>query len=271
MKATEQLEEAPLEPQSTRRHLAVLAALAKMVLGAAAVVAMAGASGWGAYQLALTSPRFGIARFEVSGARRATAEQLAAIAGLSVGDNLLSIDLQEAQRRLLADPWIAAASVSRTLPSTVEIDVVEYRAAALTSLSDTLFLLDADGQPFKRWEGGDPFDLPVVTGVSSEDLARDREGACETLAKALQILQLYGRLPVSHELAPQELHVAEDGSASLSVGARGISLHLGTGDMSKKMLMVADILTTFERKHQLPGVVFLDNALHPQRVVVRMR
>jgi hypothetical protein len=35
--------------------------------------------------------------------------------------------------------------------------------------------------------------------------------------------------------------------------------------------MVAEVLRTFENKRELPGVVFLDNALHPERVVVRMR
>jgi hypothetical protein len=31
------------------------------------------------------------------------------------------------------------------------------------------------------------------------------------------------------------------------------------------------VLRTFENQRELPGVVFLDNALHPERVVVRMR
>jgi hypothetical protein len=35
--------------------------------------------------------------------------------------------------------------------------------------------------------------------------------------------------------------------------------------------MVAEVLRTFEHKKELPGVVFLDNALHPERVVVRLR
>ena len=55
------------------------------------------------------------------------------------------------------------------------------------------------------------------------------------------------------------------------VGTRGVSLHLGQGPWPKKLLMVAEVLRQFERQKELPGVVFLDNELHPERDVVRMR
>jgi hypothetical protein len=67
------------------------------------------------------------------------------------------------------------------------------------------------------------------------------------------------------------VNLSPDGSVVLSVGARGISLHLGQGPWPRKMLMVADVMRTFETEGELPGVVFLDNTLHPDRVVVRMR
>jgi len=35
--------------------------------------------------------------------------------------------------------------------------------------------------------------------------------------------------------------------------------------------MVAEVLRKWGSERELPGVVFLDNAFHPERVVVRMR
>ena len=142
---------------------------------------------------------------------------------------------------------------------------------ALASLDGTLFLVEASGDPFKAWQEGDVDDLPVLTGVTLEALAKDRPGAVARLATGLSVLSHYERLPVSKQHRAQEVNLPPDGSVVLTVGTRGVSLHLGQGPWPKKMLMVAEVLRTFEKKRELPGVVFLDNALHPERVVVRMR
>ena len=107
--------------------------------------------------------------------------------------------------------------------------------------------------------------------MTLEALAKDRPGAVARLATGLSVLSHYERLPVSQQQRAQEVHLAPDGAVVLTVGARGISLHLGQGPWPKKMLMVAEVMRTFENQRELPGVVFLDNALHPERVVVRMR
>ena len=51
--------------------------------------------------------------------------------------------------------------MSRKLPDTVSIEVVEREAAALVSIGGDLYLVTRDGDLFKKPEPGDPFDLPV--------------------------------------------------------------------------------------------------------------
>jgi cell division protein FtsQ len=91
------------------------------------------------------------------------------------------------------------------------------------------------------------------------------------LATGLTVLDHYLRLPASRVHRAQEVHLNPDGAVVLVVGTSGISLHLGHGPWPKKLLMVAEVLRQFERQKELPGIVFLDNELHPERVVVRMR
>ena len=192
-------------------------------------------------------------------------------AGVRLGDNLLALDIQATEQRLLGDPWNQSVRVTRKLPHTLRVELVEREALALASLDGTLFLVEASGDPFKAWQEGDVDDLPVLTGVTLEALAKDRPGAVARLATGLSVLSHYERLPVSKQHRAQEVNLPPDGSVVLTVGTRGVSLHLGQGPWPKKMLMVAEVLRTFEKKRELPGVVFLDNALHPERVVVRMR
>jgi cell division protein FtsQ len=261
----------PAPPSRGSRLLQFSWNLSKACVGLALVVGTAAATAWGGYRLALSSPRFALQKLDVDSSRRLSDREVLEHAGVQLGANLLSVDLRGAEQKLLGDPWIKNVRITRKLPDTLRIQLVEHEAAALTSLDGRVFLVDAEGEPFKAWQIGDVDDLPVLTGVTFEDIARDRSGALARLSTGLSVLEHYERLPVSRAQRPEEVHLAEDGSVVLTVGARGISLHLGQGPWPKKLLMVAEVLRTFEHKRELPGVVFLDNALHPERVVVRMR
>jgi cell division protein FtsQ len=61
------------------------------------------------------------------------------------------------------------------------------------------------------------------------------------------------------------------GGAVLTVGKDGVTLELGHGPWRKKLLMAARVIGRLRAKGQQPGIVFLDNEAHPERVVVRMR
>jgi cell division septal protein FtsQ len=261
---------APVRPKLGARVGRALTPVAKLALGIVLVLGTTGATVYGGYRLALQSSQFALRALEIE-SRRSSERELLEKAGAHVGDNLLAFDTHAAEQRLLSDPWIRSARVVRKLPHTLRIQLVEREALALASLDGGLFLIESNGEPFKAWQEGDTEDLPVLTGVTLEALAKDRAGAIARLAEGLAVLSHYERLPVSQQHRAQEVNLSPDGSVVLTVGTRGISLHLGQGPWPKKMLMVAEVMRTFENKRELPGVVFLDNALHPERVVVRMR
>ncbi len=258
-------------PPPPRRWWTVVTNLTKASVGLALVLSTAAATAWGGYRLALTSPRFSVQQVEVDTSHRFGEVELAKRAGVELGSSLLALDLRAAEQRLLDDPWVESVRITRKLPNTLRIQLREHEAAALAALDGELFLVDGNGEPFKAWQGGDPHDLPVLTGVTLEALAKDRPGAVARLATGLTVLEHYERLPVSRVQRAQEVHLNPDGAVVLVVGARGVSLHLGRGPWPKKLLMVAEVMRQFERQKELPGIVFLDNELHPERVVVRMR
>ena len=105
------------------------------------VLVMVGLAGW----LVANSPLFAAREIRVLGNVNLTADRVQELARLGVGDNLLSIPMDEAARSLELNPWVARASVERSLPSTVVVRIVERRPAAWMRDRNGHVLLAGDG------------------------------------------------------------------------------------------------------------------------------
>jgi len=245
--------------------------LAKILVGLTLVVGAAGAVAWGAYRYALTTPRFALQHFELVGARRSTAPKLAELGGMSIGQNLLGLDLDASERKIAADPWLRRVRLTRKLPSTLRIEIEENEASAIALLSDSAFLVTREGAPFKPLNPQDPSDLPLISGVSAEDVAKDRPTAMARLATGVEILRQYERLQMSKIHPAQEVHLELSGRVRLTVGDAGITLELGSGSFRRKLLMAERVAAQLRSQNRTPGILFLDNDAHTERVVVRMK
>jgi cell division protein FtsQ len=238
-----------------------------MVLLCSAVGALA----WSVHRYAQTTPRFAIRDVHVEGAGRLVREDVLATADIKKGQNLFSLDVARAERALLRSPWISSARVTRRLPGTVRIQIAERQPRAIAVIFGKNFLVSQDGFPFKQLGEGDPHDLPLITGVSEAALGRDRRAEEERIAQTIALLREYESLPFARGLPPQEAHLSDNGSVSLVVGDKGSTLHLGQPPYRQKLLRAERVLAKTVRAGGKPSVVFLDNAAHPERVVVRVQ
>ena len=258
----------PPEPGGVGRQIWSLTQLA---VGLVLVVGVSVGVAWGARHYALNTPRFAIHEIEVEGNVRRSERDIANAAGVEVGQNILALDADRAERLVLEDPWVREVKITRQLPNRLRIDVVERQAGAVAAIDGRLVLVTTEGEPFCELGEGDPFDLPLVTGISAELLGRDRGAAVERLQLALRAIRNYQRLPVSRIHVVQEVHVGDDGQVVLTIGKDGITLHLGHDPTPRRFLMAARVLGILAQRGQTPGIVFLDNKAHPERVVARMR
>jgi hypothetical protein len=126
-----------------RRLLVVVKALA--AIGALAGVVYLGRLG---VQHVVASPRFALRQLRVDPTEHLTRDQVVGLTGVSTGDRLLTLDTDAVAARLAAHPWIASARVRRELPSTLVINVVERRAAAVVLMGGP-YLVDEAGHAFK--------------------------------------------------------------------------------------------------------------------------
>ncbi len=254
-------------PRGESRTMRVL----RGVLGFVMVVGIGGTVAWGARRYVKTSPRFAVSEIVTIGNKRRAAEDLAVTAGIAKGQNVFTTDLDRARTKLLADPWIRDAQLSRQLPGTIFVQVVEREAAGLVSIGGETFLATREGAIVKRLEPGDPTDLHVVTGIDAQHLADDRDGAQRTIRRALDLAFDYDRSPLAQRAALEEVHVEPTGDMTLVIGKNAVMLKLGAAPFRKKLDQAVRVVAELDRRGAKPDTIMLDDDARPDRVVVRMR
>ena len=243
----------------------------QLAFGVAIVLAASVGVAWGARRYIVTSPRIAVRTVLVDGARRRTPQQIAAGGAITIGANIFALDLRNAGARIAQDPWIERAIVTRKLPSTISINVIEREPAALVALGGDLYLATRDGDLFKKMGQEDPVDLPIITGIAMSQVETDRKGVVLAVRRALDVTDEADRTGIAKRYPIEELHLRKDGSLVVTVGREAIALSLGQPPYRDKMQEASRILNELARRKANASVIFLDNDAHPERVVVRLR
>jgi hypothetical protein len=154
----------PLAPSSTahatdwlRHSLTGLAVIGGCSLGL-------GAAGWAIVQ---RSSYFNIRTVEATETAHLQRDAIVTLAGLDGPVNLFRYDALAAEEALGTHPWVANARVEKRMPDRVEIHLTERLPAAVVALG-SLYVVDADGQPFIRATPEQAQGLPLVTGLDRE-------------------------------------------------------------------------------------------------------
>lgn len=265
------LESSPAERGTGSALWGKIASALRLGLGVMLVVGTSISVAYSVRHYALTSVRFSIQEVNLLGGKRVSPEQAREQAGVVIGSNIFGLDTALAERKLLENPWISEARVTRDLPRALRIEIKERQPAALAAFSDRLYLVTAEGEPFKQFAPGDPADFPIITGASVEGLSRDRARELDRIRVGLEVLEQYSRIPLSKTQLAQEVHLADSGDVTLVAGKEGITFELGRDNYRRKLVMGEQVVAEMRRKGRSPGIVFLDNQAHPERVVVRMK
>ena len=93
----------------------------------------------------LTSELFLIDEINVSGTQFHTPEQIIQISGAKRGKNLFEVDLETMRDKLIDDPYIKLAKVSRRLPNKLELQVEEWEEASVVADGNQYLILNEEG------------------------------------------------------------------------------------------------------------------------------
>ncbi len=216
------------------------------LLGLACIGVALGVGAFALERFLRSSPALTIRVLEVRGVGMTRPESLLRAAGLQEGQNIFSVDEVAAARRIRNHPWIRYARVHRVVPDRIVVEVEEFQAAALVNL-DGFYFLDSSGEIFKRWQAGEPADLPVISGVSREMVQQDPLRAQERLREALlTIHHLEGQACLTG-LRVAEIHHDEllGISAVLDPGARVV--HLGPPPVAERLPRLCQVLAQLKK------------------------
>jgi cell division protein FtsQ len=110
---------------------------------------------------------FAVKRVEVTGLNRMESLTVYAIALDQHSMAMPLVDLDKVRNQLLQYGWIADARVSRRLPDTLVVDIVERTPAAVWQNNQKLSLIDDQGVVLERVDAAAMPDLPVVIGQNA--------------------------------------------------------------------------------------------------------
>ncbi len=225
---------------------------------------------WGAVELrawAVASPRFVLKEASFSGLQHATRPELVRLSGLAAGQNLFALDVGALERAMLQHPWVRSVEVTRHFPSAVSVEVAEHVPVALAVLGD-LYVLDEEGEPFKRVTPGDGLDLPLVTGLTREAYMADPAAARERFRTALSVARAYDALGSGPDDRLSEVKV-EATSVTLVAGS-GQEVRMGEGEAEAKLQKLARIRRELRARGLAAAIIHLDNRARPGWVAVKL-
>ena len=105
-----------------------------------------------------------VKKVEVHGTRRMDEMRVYSIALGQVDRSMLNVDLEAVRQQILALPYVGDARVSRRLPDTLVVDIVERQPAAVWQHEGSLALIDVDGEVLQPVALGAVPDLPLLVG-----------------------------------------------------------------------------------------------------------
>jgi cell division protein FtsQ len=186
---------APADRRFKRAHLkparkrAGFASRRWRAAAAAAVAALALYAGHRAIAVVAGLEVFRVDQINVRGNQRLSKGEVLAMLQSLQGRSILSVDLAEWRQALMASPWVADASLRRTLPSTVDVVILERAPLSIGRINGLLYLVDDRGSVIDEYGPNyADLDLPIIdglTGGSNGDEAETQDVYRALLARRL--------------------------------------------------------------------------------------
>jgi cell division protein FtsQ len=258
--ADKRFRRAHLKPARKRRGFASRRWRAAVVVF---VIGLALYAGYRAVAVVAGLDMFRIDQIKVRGNHRLSNGEVLAMLQDLRGRSVLAVDLSEWRRTLLTSPWVADASLRRTLPSTVEVVILERAPLGIGRINGSLYLVDDQGAVIDEYGPNyADLDLPIIDGLSS---APEDEGS--DLYRALLARRLLDALR-ARNMASQisQIDVSDSRNAVVLLEGDPTLIRLGNERFVERLQSYHELAPTL--REQVPIIDYIDLRFD-ERVYVR--
>lgn len=217
------------------------------------ILATCGFGGFEAGRYLLTDPKHAVRHIIVHGNEKLSNEKIVNISALREGENIFRARIYRARNRLSELPLIEHVSVSRVMPDTIVIGIVERRPRARLSGRKKL-LADYSGVVLPRSCHNDWKQLPLIVGVETAHLSVGDRCSQPAMTKAMRVLELCQSSLLSDIVEVDGIDSSRPDDLRLYL-KRGMytrdacEVRIGTDDFEQRLANLAEILTSVGKKH----------------------
>jgi cell division protein FtsQ len=230
---------------------------ARLRLVRAVVVAGAlGVAGYAAVHAIADSGVLRISRIDVRGNTRLSAGEVLALVDDLKGQSMLAADLATWRGRVCGSSWVRDATLRRSLPSTIEITIVERQPMAIGRIGSELFLIDEDGTIIDDY--GPRYaelDLPVIDGLTSQ---ASGSGAALNSQRVELVARLLDALGPRPDLARRisQVDVSDPRDAVVILDKDTVSVRLGEEQFAERLQSYVDLAPSL--REQVADIEYVD-------------
>lgn len=201
------------------------------------------------------------------GNRIVPSADIIALAGIRKNERLYNIDLNAARKRIQANQFVRAVSLTREMPDRVEITVEERTPIAAIAGTRTLYV-DADGVVLPPTRSEFIFDLPILTGaLPFAELVPGKRVAAEDVREALQIIATAQAISDDLYRLISEVHIDAGHQIQLFTSESGVPVLFGRGDVAGKMMKFEAFWKEFVHQRGAGELQYIDLRFEDQIVV----
>jgi cell division protein FtsQ len=204
----------------------------------------------------LTAESLTISRITVTGnSRISRGEVVSLLEGLR-GQNLLTVDLDNWQKKLLESPWVAEAAIRRVFPATLAVAISERQPLGIGRINDTLYLIDRRGTVIDAYGPNyAEFDLPIIDGLAAQG---SPDGMLIDEARAALAGRLLSELAARPDLARHvsQIDVTDADDAVLLLKNDTVLIRLGNESFVRRLQSYLDLAATLHDR--IPDIDYVD-------------
>ncbi|MGB7217202.1 MAG: FtsQ-type POTRA domain-containing protein [Vicinamibacterales bacterium] len=222
---------------------------------------------YGAYRGAIATVRahvLQVNRIVVRGNERLSQGEILALLNGLRGQNLVWADLGAWRARLLASPWVRDAALRRSLPSTVEVIVLERQPIGIGRIQNEMYVIDDRGVIIDQY--GPPYadlDLPIIDGLAaSSGQGRSLADGARAELAARVIAALKVRPEIGRRLS--QIDVSDLGNAAVILSGDSAVIELGDDQFLSRLQTYLELAPALhERVPEVDSVdVRFDNRIY---------